>query len=275
MRILAVAQIADLLEREVDAIGERRPHRLSAGSAARTGRRRRESSPASRRSRCRTRPCARTPSASARSGTPALGVAVERVEQRARSRPDRRRPARRGNSWPRRGPCDGPPMSISSTSASNGVAGFVAVFANGYRLTTTTSTRPMPWRRSGREIVGMIAAREDAAVQRRVQRLDAAVHHFGKAGDVGDAGDREAGVGQRARRAAGRHQLEAAGGEAAAEVDDPGLVRNAQQGSWHNAESPVLSLPTPGGPGAVRERPHNAAFFFVQRRGHRVTASRK
>ena len=95
----------------------------------------------------------------------------------------------------------------------------------------------------------------------RVQRFHAAVHHFGKAGEVGDAGHREAGVGERARRAAGRDQLEAARREAAAEIDDPGLVRNAQQGSWHNVESPVLSLPTPGGPGAVRERPHNAAFF--------------
>ena len=69
--------------------------------------------------------------------------------------------------------------------------------------------------RERREIVGTIAPREDAAVQRRVQRLHAAVHHLGKAGDVGDAGHREAGIGERARRAAGRDQLESARGEAA------------------------------------------------------------
>ena len=38
---------------------------------------------------------------------------------------------------------DGPPMSISSTSASKGVSGFAAALTNGYKLTTTTSTRPM------------------------------------------------------------------------------------------------------------------------------------
>src|SRR6185295_10842445 len=40
---------------------------------------------------------------------------------------------------------DGPPMSISSTRLVNGVAGFAAAVANGYKLTTTTSTRPTPW----------------------------------------------------------------------------------------------------------------------------------
>ena len=50
------------------------------------------------------------------------------------------------------------------------------------------------------------------------------------------------GVGKRARGAAGRHQLEAAGGEAAAEIDDAGLVGNAQQGSWHNErKSSIIS----------------------------------
>jgi hypothetical protein len=33
----------------------------------------------------------------------------------------------------------GPPMSISSTSASNAMSGFAAAFTNGYRLTTTMS----------------------------------------------------------------------------------------------------------------------------------------
>ena len=49
----------------------------------------------------------------------------------------------------------------------------------------------------------------------------------------------------------------------AREIDDAGLVRDTDQGSWHKAESPVSSLSTPGGPGAERERPHNAAFFFA------------
>src|SRR5262245_14133409 len=46
-------------------------------------------------------------------------------------------------------------------------------------------------------------------------------------------------------------------------MDDPGLVRNTQQSSWHNQRSPVSSGSTPGGPGAVRERAaQTAALFF-------------
>ena len=71
-----------------------------------------------------------------------------------------------------------------------------------------------------RQIVGAIAPRENAAVQRRMQRLDAAVHHLGKAGQLGDIGHREAGVGQGAGGAAGRHQLESTGGEALSEIGD-------------------------------------------------------
>ena len=77
-------------------------------------------------------------------------------------------------------------MSISSISASNGVSGFAAACTNGYRFTTTRSISVMPCCGRGREIVGSAAAREDAAVHQWVQRLDAAVHHLRKPGDVGD-----------------------------------------------------------------------------------------
>jgi hypothetical protein len=58
--------------------------------------------------------------------------------------------------------------------------------------------------RERRQIVRMIAAREDAAVDRRVQRLDPAVHHLREASHVGDGDYRQAGVAQRARGAPGR-----------------------------------------------------------------------
>ena len=41
-----------------------------------------------------------------------------------------------------------------------------------------------------------------------MERLDAAIHHLGEAGDVRHVDDRQAGVGQRPGGAAGRHQLE-------------------------------------------------------------------
>ena len=39
-----------------------------------------------------------------------------------------------------------------------------------------------------REVVGAVAAGQDAGVDRRMEGLDPPVHHFRKAGDVGDAG---------------------------------------------------------------------------------------
>src|SRR6185295_14018927 len=108
----------------------------------------------------------------------------------------------------------------------------------------------------------MVAPRENAAVNVRMERFDASVHHFREAGDVRHAGDRESGGLERPRGAAGRHQLEAAGGEALCKIDDAVFVRDAEQCSWHKGKSPLLSLPTPGGPGAVRERPHRRGLFF-------------
>ena len=79
----------------------------------------------------------------------------------------------------------------------------------------------------------MIAARQDAAVDLRMQRLDAAVHHFGKAGDVADVDDRQARIGQRLGGAAGRHQLEAARDQALPERNQAGFVGNTQNRTPH------------------------------------------
>ena len=144
-----------------------------------------------------------------------LGVLIERRRAGAGSRPDRRRPARRGNSSPPRGRARARRCRSPRPAPRTASSGFAAASTNGYRLTTTTSTRPMPMTLERGQIVGTIAAGQDAAVERRVQRLHAAVHHLGKAGEVRDARDGQAGVGQGTRRAAGRDELEAAGGEAA------------------------------------------------------------
>src|SRR5262252_922448 len=109
----------------------------------------------------------------------------------------------------------------------------------------------------------MIATRENSAVNVRMQRLDPPVHHFRKAGDVGHADDREPRVGERPRGTAGRNNVEAARGKSTRELDDAGLVGNAEQGSWHKGKSPVSSLPTPGGPGAVREKAAQPRPFFL------------
>ena len=85
----------------------------------------------------------------------------------------------------------------------------------------------------GSHVVGTPAPGEDAAVDRRVQRLDAAVHDFGKAGDRRDAGDRYTGGLEGARGAAGRHELVPAGGQGLGERQQAGLVGDADEGSRH------------------------------------------
>ena len=75
----------------------------------------------------------------------------------------------------------------------------------------------------------LVADRQQARVQARVQGLDAPVHHLRKAGEVLDRADLEAALGERGGGAAGRHELDAEVGQATGEVDDPALVGDRQQ----------------------------------------------
>jgi hypothetical protein len=61
-----------------------------------------------------------------------------------------------------------------------------------------------------REMRRGVAPRQDAAMQRRVQRLDPPVEHLGKTRLGGDVGNLDAGIGERPRRPAGRQNLDAA-----------------------------------------------------------------
>ena len=149
MRVLAVAQIADLLEREIEPIGEP----TSAGVR----------SPVAVRSK-------RSPSSvivSQRRGD--RGVVGGRVRERlahqleperqarrprrapragAGSRPDRRRPARRGSSWPRRAPATGRRCRSPRPARRTASSGFAAAFDERIQVDDDESTRPMPWRAS-------------------------------------------------------------------------------------------------------------------------------
>jgi hypothetical protein len=62
---------------------------------------------------------------------------------------------------------------------------------------------------SSAHVLGQIAARQDAAVHLRVQRLHAAIEHLREAGVIGHFGHGQAGVGQQFGGAAGRQQLDA------------------------------------------------------------------
>jgi len=58
-------------------------------------------------------------------------------------------------------------------------------------------------------VLGVVVSAEDAAVNFGVKRLDAAVHHFGKSGVLGDVADGDAGVGQVTACTASAEQLNA------------------------------------------------------------------
>ncbi len=80
----------------------------------------------------------------------------------------------------------------------------------------------------GGEILLAVAAGEDAAVHRRMERLDPTVQHLGEAGDVGDVDHREPDRGDRFRGATGRDELDPPGHQPAGELGEPGFVRHTQ-----------------------------------------------
>ena len=107
------------------------------------------------------------------------------------SRPDRPRRGRRGSSLPRPGRGWDRRCRSARSAPRTARRARAAVLTNGYRLTTTRSTRPMPCARAASRSSGWSRRARMPAVNQRVEGLHAAVHHLGKAGDVGDAGDRQ------------------------------------------------------------------------------------
>ena len=64
-----------------------------------------------------------------------------------------------------------------------------------------------------------------------VKRLDAAVEHFGEAGEFGDVFDGDAGVAQEFGGASGGDEFDAERGELAGEIDESGFVGDAENGA--------------------------------------------
>ena len=78
-------------------------------------------------------------------------------------------------------------------------------------------------------VLGVAADVEEAAVDAGVERFDAAVEHFGEAGEVADVLDGEAGFAEGAGGAAGGDELDAEAGERFGEIDEAGLICHAEQ----------------------------------------------
>src|SRR5437763_10666502 len=64
-----------------------------------------------------------------------------------------------------------------------------------------------------------------------MQRLDPAIEHFRKAGEVGDVAHRQARFPQQTRGAAGRNQLDVERTQAMGEIGESGFIGNAEQGA--------------------------------------------
>jgi len=83
------------------------------------------------------------------------------------------------------------------------------------------------------------AAAEQTAVHLRMQRLDAAIHDLGEAGQLAHLAHRQARLAQRARAAAGGDQLHAQRIQRARQIGQPVLVGYAQQGAPHRRQGGV------------------------------------
>ena len=86
---------------------------------------------------------------------------------------------------------------------------------------------------------------QQSAVDLRVQGLDPAAEDLPLAGDIGNPGDGEPGIGECRCRPAGRDQFHTPFGEPPGEVDDTGLVRDREKGAadrrWgHGGDFPKI-----------------------------------
>ena len=82
-------------------------------------------------------------------------------------------------------------------------------------------------------MLGIVGVGEQPAVHPRVQRHDTVAEDRREPRDVGDVGDRHAGLGDRPRRPAARQQRQPSSCEASGELDHAGLVVHGQQRGGH------------------------------------------
>src|SRR3970282_553101 len=81
---------------------------------------------------------------------------------------------------------------------------------------------------------------EQTAVNLWMQRLEPPIEHLGESGVGGDLGDRDAFFREQPGRAAGGEQSHAQPGEGAGQLDEAGLVGNAEQRSLDLDHYPLI-----------------------------------
>ena len=88
----------------------------------------------------------------------------------------------------------------------------------------------------GHDRIVHAGAAQQAAMHLRVQRLDAAVHHFRESRDLGDIAHGQAGVTQCLGGTARGQQFHAMARQRVGQVEQAGLVGNGQQRPSHGQE---------------------------------------
>ena len=99
--------------------------------------------------------------------------------------------------------------------------------------------------RQAGQVLGHVPARQDAGVDRRVERLELATQRLARTGQLGDGPRLDAGLSrqQRARRLRG-DDLDPEVQQLTGQVGDAGAVRDREQGS-HSVLSSLVDPPAP------------------------------
>ena len=79
------------------------------------------------------------------------------------------------------------------------------------------------------EMFGIVAPCQQSPVHRRMQRLDAAIHHFRKTSERADVEHFQSGLAEGLARAAGRNEFDAEAGERARKIHYAGFIGNRDQ----------------------------------------------
>jgi hypothetical protein len=105
------------------------------------------------------------------------------------------------------------------------------------------------------DMPGIAALAQDAAMDARVQRLDAPVQHLGAAGDLRHLGDPQARFAQHTGRIAGGDQFDPPGRKSLRQGEKTRLVRNRKQRAAEGAQVLAHSSSSQSGPGCRSRSP--------------------
>lgn len=124
----------------------------------------------------------------------------------------------------------GPPMSTFSMHVAKSVGSLATASLKGYRFTTVMSMRRMPCFSFSASCFLVAVAGQDAAVDLRVEGLDAAVQDLRRAGVISNILHGAAELPELGGGAARGEDVDAVLGEVPAELLDAGLVEDGDQG---------------------------------------------